>query len=189
MARYKLVYNKKGRIYGSYSGIPGKKDVFVIERDVLEGRKQPHDGVLKITENGEYDTYAYGSVDVQVDGGESPKDAAEVDPKRHYIIFGSNTKVEDASSLSLADKKLKVISTSKNCIIEGNILNLGLISEDAISEDMNDFVSAIQIRANKTAEVYEINDARLPETSDESVNKLFKVDIDGNIILSNKYAR
>jgi len=39
--KFKLVYEEKGGIKGSYSGFPGKEDTYLIEKEVLEGTKEP----------------------------------------------------------------------------------------------------------------------------------------------------
>jgi len=52
--KFKLVYEDNGVIKGSYSGIPGKEDVSLIEREVLEGTK-PVQPAPEPTPEPEYD--------------------------------------------------------------------------------------------------------------------------------------
>ena len=82
---FRLVYgDKEGVIKGSYTGIPGKDDPALIERDVLEGGKKAEPTIpepteeITITENGEYDVKAYASAKVTVTAPE-PDPEPEVD--------------------------------------------------------------------------------------------------------------
>ena len=84
MKKFKLIYEKNGAIYGSYSGKVTANDVLLIERAVLEGSKVPAPrpkGTLVITENGERDVEAYARVDVQVpvEPGPGPEPTGTVD--------------------------------------------------------------------------------------------------------------
>lgn len=63
----KLIYEKKGIIKLSESGIPSEKDPTVVSREILEGTKELTE--ITITENGEYDVLDNNKAKVNVSGG------------------------------------------------------------------------------------------------------------------------
>lgn len=68
---FKKVYEAGDVVKGSVSGQASKDDVVILERSVLEGKKEPAPiplGETKITENGDYDVSKFATAKVDVAG-------------------------------------------------------------------------------------------------------------------------
>ena len=88
--KFKLVYDQKGTLKGSYTGIPGDKDPVLIERAILEGEKAPDPkpaGEKKIIKNGKYDVSKFATADVKVEGGIVPSGQLEIVENGKYNVF------------------------------------------------------------------------------------------------------
>lgn len=87
--KFKLVYDQKGDIKGSYTGIPNADDPIIIERATLDGEKAPAPkpaGEKKIVNNGKHDVAAFASVDVNVPTGITPSGQLEVTENGRYDV-------------------------------------------------------------------------------------------------------
>lgn len=87
--KFKLVYDQKGDIKGSYTGIPNADDPVIIERATLDGEKAPDPkpvGEKKIVENGKHDVVAFASVDVNVPTGINPSGQLEIAENGVYDV-------------------------------------------------------------------------------------------------------
>lgn len=90
---YKFKYERNGKIYVSKDMLPSKDDVFLIDRDVLEGKEEPKPtpgpvphGEKKITKNGKYDVTTFASAEVNVPQGIFPSGHLKVTKNGKYDV-------------------------------------------------------------------------------------------------------
>ena len=161
--KFKLVYDQKGDLKGSYTGIPSTNDPVLIERAVLDGEKAPAPkpaGEKKITENGKYDVSNFASADVNVEGVQ-PAGTLNINENGQYDVFNKANVDVNVPQGVFPEGTLEITENGEYDVTEKAGVNVdvkGLVPAgnkeitSTAQTDVTEFATAQVVDANLVAE-------------------------------------